>query len=177
MDRIRYLVLINFIICVVLGGVAFYYNAVDGVTLCPLCSMQLICYYIIGVVSLVRFVYIPERAGHYAYGIFLIIFSVLGILFGNRQLWMQHLPNYQSLSCSPDIIDTFGNSGLSGFFHTLFNIYRDCSSDNWQFLNLSMVTWSLIGFAVLIIIAIILLFTAPNEHELDANIPAGKTKA
>ena len=168
MNRIRYLVLINFIICVVLGGVAFYYNAAKGVPLCPLCSMQLICYYIIGVVSLVRFVYMPGKLGRYAYGIFLIVLSVIGILFGGRQLWMQHLPNYQSLPCSPDIIDTFGNSGLSGFFHTLFNTYNDCALTHWQFVGLNMVSWSLIGFAALIIIAIILLFGAKNEREIDA---------
>lgn len=163
MDKIRYIILINFVICVVLGGVSFYYNAVESVPLCPLCSVQLVCYYIIGVVSLIRFVYIPERASRYAYAVFLIIFSVIGIVFGSRQLWMQHLPNQASLPCSPDIIDELGHFGH--FLGSIFRVYNDCAMVNWSFIGMSMVTWSIIFFAILILSAIVLIFVSPQREE------------
>ena len=163
MDKIRYIALINFFICVILGGVSFYYNAIEAVPLCPLCSVQLVCYYIIGVLSLIRFVYLPERAGRYGYAAVVILFAIIGIVFGGRQLWMQHLPNASSLPCSPDIIDELGHFGR--FLGSIFRVYNDCALANWSFIGMSMVTWSIIFFAILILSAISLIFTAPYEKE------------
>lgn len=168
MDKIRYLVLMNFIICVVLSGVAFYYNAVEGVPLCPLCSMQLLCYYLIGIVSLVRFVYLPELFGRYLYGIFLIVFSAIGAFFASREVWIQHLVNKASLPCPPDVLESLEKSNLTNAMHNLFTLYNNCALTDWQFLGLSMPSWSLVFFAVLVLSALALLAFAKNEREVDA---------
>jgi len=167
MNENRYLFIINFIICVVLSGVAFFYNYVEGIRLCPLCSLQLICYYIIGMISLIAFFHIPEKAGRYTYAILLLIFTILGILFSSRQVWLQQTAHVKGMACAPSLLHMLANFPLSQAWQMTFSGNDACTLVNWQFIGFSMAAWSLFFFIILLITGLLLLFHANREPVED----------
>lgn len=155
MTRERLLFSLIFFICAILSGVAFYYNFVERVPICPLCSLQLICYYLIGIISLFGFFHSPERSGIMVYTILILLFVVLGASFAARQLWMQHLPAAKFIPCGPTISHMLANLPLSKVLHNIFYRVDSCSLVNWTFLGLSMAAWSLFFYVIIAIITIV----------------------
>jgi disulfide bond formation protein DsbB len=127
--------------------------------------MQLICYYVLGIVSLAAFFQDPDKAGHIFYATLLLFFTVGGVVFAARQLWMQHLPANQIIPCGPNLTFMMANFSLSGVIDTIFNRTDSCSMVNWSFMDLSMAAWSLIFYMVIGISTVFsLVFYRSAEH-------------
>ena len=167
MSENRYLFIVNFVICVILSGVAFYFNYAQGIHLCPLCSLQLICYYLIGIISLIAFVHIPEKIGRYIYAILLLILTLFGILFSTRQIWLQQTAQTRNLPCAPNLLQLLSHSSLSHTWQVLFHSRGECTLMDWHFIGFSMAAWSLFFFIILTISGVILLFHAHREPQGD----------
>ena len=165
MSKNRYLLILTFIICTVLSGVAFYYNYVQEIPLCPLCSLQLISYYIIGMLSLIAFFHGPEKIGRYIYAILLLLLTLCGLLFSSRQVWLQQTAHISGLSCSPNILQLLSNFSLPKVWHIVFYTHGDCTLMHWHFIGFSMAAWSLFFFCILLLIGITLLLHAHREYD------------
>lgn len=163
MSKSRYLLIINFIICAVLSGVAFYYNYIRDIPLCPLCSLQLLCYYLIGMISLIAFFHAPEKAGRYFYAILLLLLTLCGLLFSSRQIWLQQTSTTPGLPCAAGLFDMLNNFPWSKIWHTIFYGRGDCILMHWHFIGFSMAAWSLFFFVILIITGLMLLLNAHRE--------------
>jgi len=167
MSENRYLFIINFIICTVLSGVAFYYNYVEGIRLCPLCSLQLVSYYLIGMISLIAFFHVPEKPGRYVYAILLLILTLFGTLFSARQVWLQQTAQNKGLPCAPSLMHMLNNFPFIKTWRVLFNGHGDCTLMHWHFIGFSMAAWSLFFFVILIITGLMLLLHAHRESDKD----------
>ena len=160
MDLSRTVYIINFSICLLLIGVAFFFNHALQVNPCPLCSLQLSCYYVICIISLTGFFHDPERMGRYAYAILLLVMTILGIIFALRQVWLQHLPMAHLRVCEPHLSSLISQLGFYDLVRELFYYGDECTPVQWKFLSVTMAGWSVFFFALLIINSLVLLFHA-----------------
>lgn len=154
MDTHRYIYAVNFFICAILCGVSFFYNSLQHLPLCPLCSLQLLIYYIIALTSLITFFVLPHRGGRIGYGIFIMVITGLGIGILSRQLWMDNLPGLSSYPCAPDMMTLFLGGNMTAFFNSFAQIYNHCVLNNWRLLGLAMPQWSMIFMAFLFLTGI-----------------------
>jgi disulfide bond formation protein DsbB len=159
MSKERYLFIFGFFICALLSGVAFYYNYVREVPVCPLCSLQLLTYYVIGIISLVAFFHEPEKAGRATYASAIILLALAGLVFASRQIWMQQLPAAMvTPGCSPSLMQVWSSSSFGRMMSVAFTRAEACSMVHWSFMSFSMAAWSLFFYGILILTSIMSFF-------------------
>lgn len=77
-----------------------------------------------------------------------------GGLVAARQVWLQSLPPDQAPSCGPSfsfVVDTFP---FSDMLKALFLGDGSCAEVKWQWLGLSIPSWTLISFIALLLLAL-----------------------
>lgn len=176
MKNFRIIYFIVFIFATMLCGFSFYYNLVKHIPLCPLCSLQVLCFYLIAIVSLIRFVYMPTKAWRYGYAAFLFVISSLSALFAGRELWMYNSSDQAQLPCAPDVLHPFSNLTFSQYLSSFFERYNNCVQQNWHFLGLSMPMWSLLASLFLVVISGALFCISGVENEPVLENAADNTK-
>lgn len=122
---------------------------------CPLCVFQRIGLIIMGVFALVAFIHHPKTALMRRLYSFL---ALLGIGWSTavaaRHVWLQHLPPDQVPSCGPGLdfwVDTFP---MQEVVKLVLSGSGECAKIDWTFLGLSLPTWSLVFFSVLLLLVI-----------------------
>lgn len=137
--------LLSFVILVT----SFYLQYVVNLSPCLLCIMQRICVFILLGLSLIS-IYARSRVFTVLMQIF---FSILGLFFAGRQLWLQSLPTDHIASCLPEfdiLIQYFSwNDIISAFFWGT----EECGKITWQWLGLTISAWSALYFIFLLIIS------------------------
>jgi protein dithiol:quinone oxidoreductase len=154
----RFIYLLGFLVCVALLAAAYYFQYAKGLEPCPLCIMQRLAYYLIGLTCLIAFLHSPRQRGQRIYAVLLICFAVFGIGIACRQIYLQHLPPEQAPACSPALNFMLHNYPFHQVLQVLFYGSGDCSVVHWQFLGLAMSEWSLIFLLAFLFTAVVLLF-------------------
>ena len=141
--------------CAALLAYALFAQFQLGKDPCPLCILQRIAFFGMGVFFLIGALHAPRAGGRKVYAILVSVFGIVGAAIAGRHVWMTHLPADQVPSCGPGLgymIDTFP---LGKTLHMVLNGSGECAKVDWDFLGLSMPAWCLIWFAGLTLFALI----------------------
>lgn len=137
---------------IILLGTANYVEFFLGMVPCPLCILQR--YMMIGI----GVMFFLGAIGKWNYCIAFIIrmfgalFSIGGILFAGRQVWLQHIPKEGLGECGASLSYMLKILPLT---ETVKHVWRggiECSEQGFVFLNLSLAEWSLIWFVIFFIL-------------------------
>lgn len=144
----RIIYLLIFLACAGLIGYAIYLQEVKELLPCPLCVIQRIAYWLIGLTALLAFFHNPQLSGKRIYSWLIIGFALAGAIVAGRQAWLVRFPQAFECGISPE--EAFLNAlPLAQWWPSMFEANGDCANNDWQFLTLTIPDWSLIAFLVL----------------------------
>lgn len=148
--RIVYLLI--FLVCAGLVGYAVSLQYSDALLPCPLCVMQRLAYWLIGLTALLAFLHAPGKLGQRLYNGLIMLFAVSGAAIAGRQVWLVRFSESFECEISPE--EAFLNVlPLAQWWPDMFEANGDCTDNAWQFLSLTLPDWSLIAFLSLSIVA------------------------
>ena len=141
------------IICAALLSYGYYLQYVKGLEPCPLCLVQRLFFYAVMIIFLIATVHAPRRIGARIYAALALLFAAGGAATAARQVWLQHLPADRVPQCGPDLYFMLQNFPLSSTLEKLIRGTGECAAVDWKFLGLSIAGWSLVWFAIFIVLA------------------------
>lgn len=141
------------VICAALLGYGYYLQYVQGLEPCPLCLVQRLFFYAVMVIFLIAAIHAPGRTGGRIYAALAFLFAAGGAATAARQVWLQHLPADRVPQCGPDLYFMLQNFPLSSTLEKLIRGSGECAAVDWKFLGLSIAGWSLVWFAIFIVLA------------------------
>ena len=151
------------LICLGLLGTALWlqhygYSGINYAP-CPLCILQRIGYLGIGIACLFAGIFKPLRK---LLHLVAIGFGLFGFAVACRQIWVIIHP---TVSCGLDPLEVFINRfGLTQSAPWFFKADGFCSAPLPPLLGLSVPTWSVIWFAILLTSLIITLVISPSKR-------------
>ncbi|WP_201512821.1 disulfide bond formation protein B [Psychrobacter alimentarius] len=140
-----------------------------GLTPCPLCIFQRVGLIIMGGFALISALFNPKSM---VVRLVLWVGSLAGIgwatIVAARHVWLQHLPADQVPSCGPGLDYWLDTLPILQVFREVFAGSGECATVDWTFMGLSIPEQSLILFAVLLIVHVLILWrilrpTVPNR--------------
>jgi len=144
----RIIYLLIFMTCAGLIGYASYLQEVKELLPCPLCVIQRIAYWLLGLTALLAFFHNPQLSGKRIYSWLITGFALTGAIVAGRQAWLVRFPQAFECGISPE--EAFLNAlPLAQWWPGMFEANGDCANNDWQFLTLTIPDWSLIAFLVL----------------------------
>jgi disulfide bond formation protein DsbB len=126
----------------------------QGFSPCPLCLVQRWALGITGLFLIFIFLINTEKQSTKRFlALFGLLFSVLGLAAGLRQLYLQYMvPPAQIPQCMGDLNTIFKNLPFLEALKTLLTGSGDCALIDWQFFGLSLAGWSSIAFLLLVLL-------------------------
>lgn len=138
---------------------ALYLEHVRGLAPCPLCIFQRVGLITMGVFALVGFLHNPKAR---VLKVLYSLLATLGILWSfavaARHVWIQHLPANEVPSCGPGLNYLVDVLPMRDVLAQVLTGSGECANIDWTFLGLSLPMWSLMFFAVLLVLNLVQLF-------------------
>jgi len=153
----RQIYLIIFLAVGGLIGYAAYSIKILGLEPCPLCITQQFLYSIVGLTAFIAFNHNPEAIISRFYAAIISLASAVGIWVAGRQVWLQSLPEDEVPSCGPPLEYILEVFPFGDLLNALFMGDGNCAEIPWQFLGISMAGWSLIWFALFLVLSILVI--------------------
>ena len=145
-NQFRLLSLLPFVTCAALLAYALYVEYVMFLMPCNLCILQRVVFIMIGVLFLIGSFKPVLFWGRKLLGVLLLITTGTGIAIAGRHVWMQGLPPELVPDCGPSIEMMMESSPLWDVLSTVLSASGNCAEIQWDFLGMSMPTWTLICF-------------------------------
>ncbi len=141
--------LAGFLLCAGMLAFGYHLQFIVGLEPCPLCIVQRILLFAVGVAFLVAALHHPAgRLGARLYGGVVAFIAAIGIAVAGRHVWLQHLPPEKRPACGPALdylLSAFGPvEGLS----RVLRGSGECGVVDWTLLSFSIPEWTLAAFAV-----------------------------
>lgn len=136
--------------CLGLIVTALYLQEILGLHPCPLCITQRIFVILVGLTALIAAIHMPARTGRLIYASLGALFAIIGAGVSARHVWIQHLPADQVPACGPGLEYMFETFPIMEALALLFQGDGNCAEVVWQFLGLSIPSWTLIAFVGLL---------------------------
>ena len=136
-------------ICAVLLSVGYFLQFARDIEPCPLCILQRLAFFAIGVTCLAGAASGIARGGARLLFALIALFAVLGASVAGRQVWLQSLPADQVPACGPGLDYMVENFPLLKTLSMILRGSGECAENSWQFLGLGMAAWALIWFVLL----------------------------
>lgn len=155
----RWLFVTGSVFCLVLLGVALYFQYVMGLEPCPLCIFQRVFVVVLGAIMLAAALHNPRAAGRRVYGALMLVFAALGIVVAGRHVWLQSLPADQVPACGPGLEYLLQTFPLTRALELIFKGSGECAEIQWTFLGLSIPAWTLLVFIGLALFSVFLLIS------------------
>ncbi|SEA09090.1 disulfide bond formation protein B [Nitrosospira multiformis] len=164
MRPVRSILLAIFTGCASLIGYALYLQLVENLLPCPLCVVQRMAYWLIGLTALAGFFHTPETTGRRIYAGLMAVFAFTGGLVALRQAWLVRYPEAFECGISPE--EAFLNAlPLARWWPVMFEANGDCADVTWKFASLTLPDWSAIFFMILAALSIYVLLVRENQRE------------
>jgi len=128
-----------------------YYMMIEP---CPLCILQRIVFAAIAVLFAISALINPKAVGQIIHSILMGAFALLGLLLAARQVWLQHLPTNEALSCTAGLQRLLQQYPMLDVLALVLKGTQDCAEIQLKILGLSIPSWSLLCFSFLIILSI-----------------------
>lgn len=124
---------------------SLYFEFVVGLKPCPLCIMQRLAIFLLTLCLLLKVV-LPNKKVRCGFAISSLFFSLFGLFFAVRQVYLQSLPASKVPACGPSLEMLMKYFPWQDTVHALFYGSGDCAKIDWTFLGGSMAFWSMIAF-------------------------------
>ncbi|MCH9637604.1 disulfide bond formation protein DsbB [Candidatus Rickettsiella isopodorum] len=161
----RWIDLLTFFLCALVLAIAAYLQYKVGIIPCPLCIIQRFLITLLGLLFLMGGLFNFEPVTRCFLHTLTFLFAVAGAVVASRQLWLEHFPSDQLISCQA----TIAQYSTSIYFHKIIALFfqgtSNCGSGTWRFLNLSMPGWTLIIFIVLAAISLRQVYINRRKHK------------
>lgn len=161
----RWIDLLTFFLCVLVLVTAVYLQYKVGIVPCPLCIIQRFIITLLGLLFLMGVLFNFEAVTCCFLHTLTFLFAVAGAVVASRQLWLEHFPSDQLISCQAAI----AQYSTSLYFHKIIELFfqgtSNCGSGTWRFLNLSIPGWTLIIFIVLATISLRQVYINRRKHK------------
>ncbi len=152
------------LVSILVLAIALYFEYGKGMQPCPLCLMQRLCTFLFGLFCMIALqISNLQRARRIV--LFQMIFSICGIYFSGRQIWLQSLPVDQAPACMPSLDMLIHYFSKTQVLAALLWGSGDCAEVSSRFLGLSMPTWSVIYFMMLLLVTGYLFISLPRNVE------------
>lgn len=145
----RAMYLLGFLACAGLLAYGYYLQYVQYLEPCPLCILQRVVFFVIGLLLLAGAVHHPGRRGYRIYGSLSALVALAGIGIAARHLWLQSLPPDQVPACGPGLEYLVSNFPFTEAVAMIFRGSGSCAAVAWSFLELSMPAWTLVWYVLL----------------------------
>ncbi|WP_394180818.1 disulfide bond formation protein B [Marinomonas posidonica] len=132
-------------------GVAFYMEYEMGLEPCPLCMLQRIMFFGVGVISLISALLDSVKIRRVCAWL-VVVFSILGAALAIRHLYLQHLPEDQLPACLPGLSYMFEVFPWQEIMQAMIMGTGECGDVVWTFMGLSIPGWTLVAFVGMAII-------------------------
>lgn len=126
-------------------SVAFYMEYEMGLEPCPLCMLQRIFFFLIGVASLISALYHTVRS-RIICSWSVVVFAVLGAALAIRHLYLQNLPAEELPACLPGLSYMVEVFPWQEIMQAMIMGTGECGDVLWTFLGLSIPGWTLVAF-------------------------------
>ena len=164
-NQFRLLTSLPFLLCAGLIAYALYVEYVLYLIPCNLCILQRVVYITIGILFLIAAPKPTLYWGRKVIGVLAAVVSAIGIAISGRHVWMQGLPADKVPDCGPSLQMMMDSSPLWDVLKTVLSGSGNCADIQWQFLGMSMPTWSLIMFIGLFIFTVIWIFIPVHSQK------------
>ncbi|MCK0751759.1 disulfide bond formation protein B [Chromohalobacter japonicus] len=145
--------LLGLSMCVLMMGVALVLQYVYGLTPCPLCIGQRIAVLLAALVFAVGAVHNPAgRVGRGVYASLGALAAAMGVAVAARHVWLQSLPAESVPSCGPGLDYMMEVLPLWSVVSRVLSGSGECAEIHGLLLGMSIPQWTLVGFAVLLLI-------------------------
>ncbi|MGO2354093.1 MAG: disulfide bond formation protein B [Marinomonas foliarum] len=136
-------------------AVAFYMEYQMGLEPCPLCMLQRIVFFCVGVVSLGSALSekVCVRKGC---AWLVVVLSVMGAALAIRHLYLQSLPMDELPACLPGLSYMFEVFPWQEIMQAMVMGTGECGDVVWTFLGLSIPGWTLVAFTGMAVINIVI---------------------
>ena len=145
----RWLNLGGFLVCSGLLAFAYFLQYFRDLEPCPLCILQRVAFFSLGVVFLVAAIHNPGRTGSRVYGLLITLAGLGGIITAVRHLWLQNLPPGNVPDCGPGLEYMLEVFPLTETLRMVFTGAGECAEVSWSLLGISVPGWALICFLLL----------------------------
>lgn len=152
----RYLHVLTVLLTAGMLFASYYFEYIGHLQPCPLCLMQRYCVFGLFFAGMLALGVNTFKRALWANGLQLF-FATAGAYFAGRQLWLQSLPPDQTPACLPDLSVLIRYFPWQDVAQALFWGAGDCAEISWQWLGLSMPAWTLIYFALMIVLNLLLI--------------------
>ena len=143
--RLTYLA--GFILICLLLSISIYLQLFDGFTPCPLCTLQRVCFALLGVWFFIGIFIHKQKIARFFINFLCALTSLSGFFLAGRQIWLQHYPTANSNECGVSLQYMMQVLPFNEMLQKVFTGSAECTERGWEFLYLSMAEWSLVWFA------------------------------
>lgn len=158
MNTFRGVFLVGFLACLSMLLIAGYFQFIEHLEPCPLCILQRVMVLIAGVIFLLGAIHNPMNVGRRIYGFLLLVVAAIGAAISGRHVWLQQLPEDQVPTCGPGLNFILENFPINQAIDMVLRGSGECADVLWTFLGLSIPGWTLVAFAIMILVALSQLF-------------------
>ena len=129
---------------------AYYFQYVEGLNPCPLCIVQRVAVFAIGVFALILALSNSKPLGiaNRALNGLGLVSALLGVVAAGRQVWLQSLPADKIPECGPSLEYRLEVFSANEVLAELFKGSGECAKVDWALLGFSMGAWMLAFFVV-----------------------------
>ena len=161
--EIRAIFLLVFLGCASLVSYALYLQLVKNLLPCPLCVVQRVAYWLVGLIALLAFFHSPGTIGRRIYSGMMAVFAFTGAVVALRQSWLVRYPEAFECGISPE--EKFLNAlPIAQWWPSMFEANGDCADVTWEFALLTLPDWSAIFFVALGSLAVYIFFARRNRY-------------
>jgi len=146
-------------------AVAFYMEYQMGLEPCPLCMLQRIVFFCIGVVSLLSALTGSLGVRRFIAWI-VVILSLSGAALAVRHLYLQNIPADQLPACLPGLSYMFEVFPWQEIMQAMVMGTGECGDVVWTFLGLSIPGWTLVAFVSMAIINVIIALRSKKRKNI-----------
>ncbi|MFO7908997.1 MAG: disulfide bond formation protein B [Halomonas sp.] len=145
--------------CALMMAVALALQYIAGLAPCPLCVFQRVGVLATAAVLLVAVVHNPSgRWGRAFYGLLSLLTVAGGASVAGRHIWLQSLPADKVPTCGPDLSYMMDMLPLQEVVNRVLSGSGECAEIDFMLLGLSLPAWTLVGFLILALIPLRLLW-------------------
>ncbi|MWJ27679.1 disulfide bond formation protein B [Halomonas sp. ZH2S] len=158
---VRPVALTGLAFCALMMVVALGLEHIVGLAPCPLCIFQRVAVLATAAVLAVAAVHNPHgRLGTAVYGVLGLVTVGGGAFIAGRHVWLQTLPADKVPSCGPGLDYMLDILPLQDVVGMVLSGSGECAEIDFMLLGLSLPAWTLIGFAILALVPLRLLWLA-----------------
>lgn len=142
-------------------AVAFYMEYQMGLEPCPLCMLQRIAFFLIGVLSLVSALG-SQISWQRKLAWPIVVLSILGAGLAIRHLYLQNLPIDELPACLPGLSYMLDVFPWQEIMQAMIMGTGECGEVVWTFLGLSIPGWTLVAFVAMALVNLFIALRAKS---------------